>query len=575
MRWLVRTVSKSRKGAVSYAEEIYVGPALTLGRGAGQAVRVSDLKAALEHARVVLLKKGRYRVEALVGAGVRVDGKLQSAAGAGPGSRIVIGTTEVRFIEPPSGYDAAVEVREIEAAEPLGRRRRQRATSLRETWLGKRWPAWLLFVATLSAGLIVPVLGSRSPTLMATLRATPAAPSDALWNSGALARAHHYFGSDCQACHVEPFTRVRDAQCVTCHQATAAHADASDFALPALADTACGDCHRDHNGPDGLIVARQSLCIDCHGSLAEATQGRAIVADMADFGTDHPPFKVELAAWGPDGSYRPRREALASPALSEQSNLRFPHDVHLDPAGVAAPDGDRVLACGDCHAPEPGGAKMAPVDFETMCQACHGLGFDPNAPEREVPHGDAAQVLFVLEGYYADQALAGTVADATAPEVVRQRRRPGEPITRQERLEITAWVAERAQRTAQSLFEGQACGVCHTVTSVDRGGERRSWAVAPVRVAGVWLPDAHFTHASHTTFSCEGCHAAEHSASSNDVLIPDIEDRTFVGSAGGEGVVLDGCRTCHGGERAKAKVASPCIDCHRYHRHGELTLADS
>jgi hypothetical protein len=69
--------------------------------------------------------------------------------------------------------------------------------------------------------------------------------------------------------------------------------------------------------------------------------------------------------------------------------------------------------------------------------------------------------------------------------------------------------------------------------------------------------------------NCESCHAAGVSESSNDVLLPGIETGTF------KGETVVGCRDCHGGEDAPDKVASPCIDCHEYHGHSELTLAGS
>ncbi|MEM9301685.1 MAG: cytochrome c3 family protein [Pseudomonadota bacterium] len=568
MRWLIRTVMTSRKGVTTRSDDSYSGSNLTIGRSAANAVFLSDLKAALEHARVVPLKANRYRVESLISSGVRVDGKLQSAAGAGVGSKLLIGATQIEFIKAPDGYDAAVEISEIEQDEADEAAGAKVATSLAETWLGKRGPAWLFFVAFLAIGLIIPIVGDQVPAVNDTLRSTPGLPSDGVWESGTLQAAHHFFGENCELCHAKPFQSVRDEQCIACHTATPAHADDSFFDLPALTNTPCAKCHKDHNGLDGLIVDRQALCTDCHANLDTTTQGKTLLANASDFTHDHPQFKVELAGWDADGNYAPRRELLGSPTLSEDSNLKFPHDVHLAADGIAAPSGERVLACADCHAPEPGGALMEPVAFDTMCHECHTLGFDPAAPDRQVPHGNAAEVVYMLEGYYADKALRGTVADASAPQVVRKRRRPGEAITRQERLEITQWSNEAAMRTAKGLFEGQACGVCHDVSRVGEG-DSLTWNVAKVRIQGVWHTDARFTHQSHVTMNCESCHAAGVSDSSNDVLLPGIDTATW------KGETVVGCRDCHGGEDVPNKVASPCIDCHQYHGHTELTLAGS
>jgi hypothetical protein len=73
----------------------------------------------------------------------------------------------------------------------------------------------------------------------------------------------------------------------------------------------------------------------------------------------------------------------------------------------------------------------------------------------------------------------------------------------------------------------------------------------------VWYADARFTHARHTTVKCEDCHdGAPKSTQSSDVLIPGI----------------DNCRTCHGGAKAKDKVATTCIACHDYHQSPTLKM---
>ena len=76
MRWLVRRLLKQGKGAVSYEEDVHFGDTLTIGRAADQASFLSDLRAALNHARVSAEPGGRYKVESLILAGIRVDGQL-------------------------------------------------------------------------------------------------------------------------------------------------------------------------------------------------------------------------------------------------------------------------------------------------------------------------------------------------------------------------------------------------------------------------------------------------------------------------------------------------------------------
>ncbi len=548
MRWLVRTITRKRKGASAHTDTTFVKEMLTIGRGTGQDVFLADMRVALEHARIIPLKSGRFRVESLIASGVRVDGKLQHTAGAGIGSRIEIGTSLLKLAKPPKGFDAAIEISELtgSGASRAGKFA-GRPFSLSQTRLSKRGASWALLAVALSVGLLIPAAGHYLPELGQRLRTTPL-PDDGLWEAGALQSAHHFFGEDCSSCHKVAFRRVGDRACTQCHQVTLTHADPARYELAELTGIRCASCHRDHNGPRGLIRHDQKLCQDCHRDLGRAVGFETVLEDATDFALDHPQFKVELAAWDPEGRYRPRRESLDSPTLAEDSNLKFPHQKHLDPAGVNAPTGQRVLQCADCHRAEPGGGKMRPVDFETMCQDCHTLGFDVLAPERQVPHGKIAEVLYMLDEYYANRALEGGYADVTAPTVVRQRRRPGTRLTRTETLEALEWARGKSRRVGEDLFEGRACSVCHRVERL-ASEDRIEWRVRQVRVAGIWFDKAWFSHDSHTTMACESCHGARDSERSDDVLIPGIAN----------------CRTCHGGEAARGKVASTCITCHRYH----------
>lgn len=548
MRWLLRTIKRKSKGNVSHVDEVYEGGVLTIGRSAGQGLFLSDLRVALEHARIRPLKANRFRIESLIASGIRVDGNLEQAAGIGPGSVIEIGQNLLTVVKPPAGYDAAIEISEVvRKDDKAGAQYTNRAFSLKQTRLSKRGLSWILFGLLLVTALAIPVAGHFIPGMGTKLRAMPV-PDDGQWSAGTLQAAHHYFGEDCSTCHTKAFQMVQNEACKDCHSATPDHADAEKFGLPELSDTRCAYCHKDHNGLDGLVRTDQKLCQDCHTDLDVRSNQRTTLRNVADFDSNHPEFTVELAGWDADNNYTPRVEPLNSDLLIEDSNLKFPHDVHLDPSGLSAPSGKQVLNCDSCHVAEAGGAKMEPVDFETMCQDCHQLAFDPQAPDRQVVHGKVAEVLYMLDEFYANKALNGGYEDVTAPAVVRQRRRPGTRLNRAESQEALAWARGKARRVGQSLFEGQACSVCHTVNQVSNGGDI-SWSVEPVRVAGQWFKKAVFTHQKHLTMTCIECHAAESSSSSDDVLMPDIAN----------------CRSCHGGEHSRNKLASTCISCHVYH----------
>ncbi len=556
MRWLIRKVARKGKGQVSFEEDVHYGDVLTIGRGADQAIFLSDLRAALEHARVTALGGDRYQIESLINAGIRINGGIQQKATLGPGTTIEIGGTRIELIPAPQDYDAGVEVSAIDKAEMAAEKEKTRKpTTLAETWLSRRLPAWLLLIAMLVLFLALPMAAHYSPAVDSVVTATPLPSRDA-WQAGKLADAHHFFGSDCKACHSEAFKWVKDGDCLTCHAQTPAHADPVAFHLPALGEARCAHCHRDHNGKTGLVRDDQALCADCHVGLQASTGGASTLVDVGDFGIDHPQFKVALPAWDADGKFTPQRVELTAD-LKEDSGLKFPHDVHMRAEGLNAPAGRQVLQCDSCHVPDTGGALMKPVDYETMCQDCHALTFDVTQPDRQVPHARITEIFYMLDEFYARRALEGDVQDAAAPESLRVRRRPGQAPTPAERQLALTWARDKARQVGESLFTGRACTVCHAV-SPGRTLEE-PWVVAPVRVAGEWFPKSRFDHRSHTTMTCGDCHAAETSPSSRDLLLPPIEN----------------CRECHAGEQGgHNKLQSGCIACHGYHESDHLLQVD-
>ena len=163
MRWLIRRVLKQGKGNVSYEEDVHFGDTLTIGRAADQAIFLSDLRAALNHARVSAEPGGRYKVESLILAGIRVNGELTYATEAGPGATLEVAGTRITLLEPPRDFDAAVEISTLDKTEQAAAQaRRAKPTSLSQTWIGKRMPSWILFVAILALGLVLPAISHYS-----------------------------------------------------------------------------------------------------------------------------------------------------------------------------------------------------------------------------------------------------------------------------------------------------------------------------------------------------------------------------------------------------------------------------
>jgi predicted CXXCH cytochrome family protein len=552
MKWLIRRVLKKSKGAVQYEEKVWQGDGLTIGRATDQAIFLSDLRAALRHVVVTRAAQGKYKIESLMLAGIRVDGELTYSTLAGPGSVIEIGDTRIQLLTAPRGYDGAVEMTTLGKDEADAKSARLKPMRLTQTWLRKRPLSWLLFVGIFLFGLILPMFGYFKPEVGKRLEHA-FLPSAVSWIPGTMTASHQFIESDCGRCHQTPFRAVRDEACTACHSKTAAHFDAAKFRETGLGNDACRACHQDHQGREGLVRRDQRLCANCHRDLKERVGALAASEDVSDFGTAHPEFELNLPDWNDQGEFVPLPTVFAKD-LRENSGLKFNHAKHLAADGLKAPKGQRVLDCADCHAPEPGGARMRPVRFETMCHECHTLGFDALAPQREVPHGKVSEVVYMLGEYYAKFALEGGYLDAKAPTIVQQRRRPGSPpLARQDRAEALTWARDQTAKVTQSLFVDRACTTCHKVTAPD--ADNPQWRVAPVRVAGAWYLGAKFSHAKHNTAKCEDCHGARDSKEAADLLIPGI----------------DNCRGCHAGAYARDKVPSTCITCHDYHPQAAQT----
>src|SRR5690606_35946312 len=105
---------KKGKSSISYEDDIHFGDILTIGRAADQAIFLPDLRAALNHASVTAVGNGRYRVESLIIAGIRVNGEITYSITVGAGAVIELGSTRLTLLDARGDFDAAVEVASID-----------------------------------------------------------------------------------------------------------------------------------------------------------------------------------------------------------------------------------------------------------------------------------------------------------------------------------------------------------------------------------------------------------------------------------------------------------------------------
>ncbi len=552
MRALIRFLSRGAAGAVEQRERVFAGEVITLGRATDQVLHLRDRRVELEHARI--FRRGdRILISSAAIAGVTVNGAVRRDAALRSGDVVAVGSNTLRFFDPPDDCDVAFTFELDAAARVTEAARELPVLDLAATRMAKRPWAWAFFIVIGAACLIVPALGMKQSGLGGTLR-TAGLPNDGWWISGALSAPHQNIGTACESCHALPFVRVRNGECLACHAPTLhGHGPAG---LETLRAERCTSCHIEHNEPATLVRRDPRICADCHRDLATVVGKDTDVQAASDFAARHPQFRVALRLPTTQGPLVEQRLRLDAAAGQERSGLAFPHDVHLDPAGVKSPEGTAVMACGDCHQPEEGGARMQPIAMERHCATCHRLDFEPADPERTVPHGDSAAVLRTLVEYYSARYLEEYPDPHATARPQRLAARPGVELSAAERARALQRARTKAFATARDLFERRTCHQCHQVSAGVAADGSPTWTIAPTLLARRWMPKAHFSHERHSTAltECSTCHSAAESKAASEVLMPGIAT----------------CRECHGGSAvastpASNLVPSDCALCHSFH----------
>ncbi|SDH14000.1 MULTISPECIES: cytochrome c3 family protein [unclassified Duganella] len=456
----------------------------------------------------------------------------------------------------------------------------QEIDGLQRPLVGRRLMSWMAFVLVLLACLVLPVMASIWPSAFhpveektAKLRQTPhaapvlasgftrASPTalglDAQWNPGTLSASHQPFGLDCKSCHSKPFQQVQDKDCLACHKGIGNHVADKVASMPALHETRCATCHRDHQGAEGLVSQNRRYigagCASCHGDLESKLPGTQ-VANVKDFAKAHPQFRVQVAA--SETTFVRLRQS--SVPITQANTLKFPHDIHVAAGGIAGPNGKTRLECASCHRPNAGNDGFERVSMQRDCQSCHTLAFEPALSQRQVPHGSVPEVLSTLREFYSYVGGSKVALDTPPAGGKVFTVRPGmqdHPASSFVRGPGDA--RARAAAAATELFEKTSCIVCHSVNRVagpgkagTPGADLPQWQIAPLAPQHAWMPKATFNHAAHRQAPCADCHLAGKSDKASDVLMPTIKE----------------CRDCHAGtEPVVGKVKSDCAMCHGYH----------
>jgi predicted CXXCH cytochrome family protein len=594
MKLLLARLTRNKQGQIARTEETIEADAITVGRGADAKLHLPDPRVALQHATFRKSSNGKVSVDS-EGATLVVDGTFTNASILRPGQKIQLGPYTIEVIAASEEFDfektmtlasatAAQSlthdlVISLELTEPLPEQVQAKATDtkigLNRTWLTKRGFSWVFFLLIGAAFLAWPVLhswqqshqqgaqsASASPSTPSTKSAsTTGAPiqritADQSWDPGPLDSGHASFGRDCSKCHTTPFVQTKNEDCESCHRTVGWHfpmeTDAAKKIHVAVfsadeSEGRCAACHRDHKGPNALKRQDSPMCTDCHGGL-KTKHPEVGIPNVANLKTDHPPFKLSMLIPGKVGKDAIVRVSQSDKAkLVEKSNLKFPHDVHLDAKGVRGPNGRKVMECKNCHAPDETGTRFKPTTMKEHCQDCHSLEFEPKATTRQVPHGSVADVIATVNEFYAQAALFGKPID----QLDRVNERPG-PHPNVGPTKNIPWVNQKAQTIVTEMMEKRACFACHEISRMGEG-ESQTWQIAPIAVTQHWLPKSRFPHIVHNTYECSKCHEVTKSKTSNDIAIPDLAN----------------CQSCHSGnDREADKAPGTCATCHGFHVGG-------
>ncbi|MFK8021396.1 MAG: cytochrome c3 family protein [Pseudomonadales bacterium] len=503
--------------------------------------------------------KASYRADK--GLSVSCNDEASSKGSLSLGDTLVVEGYELSLVAAPMGFDLAIQVQSsgaLTAAKP------RFATDLAQSAISVRVIGYIALALILVFFLVLPTVGLFDEDVSKSLRDLPI-PSDNSWSSGPLIPAHRIpeIGDNCQTCHVQPFQMVQDQQCLACHRDLKDHINLDVHKVHEFAEFRCASCHRDHNEPAQIVRTDDGLCVDCHAeidrfdikSVADADVRSKPVTGFADGA--HPAFRYSmLTPKGKGGSmgWEIERPSLPHSELVEKSNLKFPHDLHLDPEKVQLQNSGEPMQCNNCHQLQDDGEHFAPVSMDKDCRSCHSLTFDVFDPDIELPHGDQRSAIVAMEAHFIREFTDPVLREQRA--ATKPRRVPGKREGRAA-CQGTGLDCGRAEalKEAEYQFANTGCVTCHVVVDTGASDISDRWYIQPIKISNDWYTRSDFDHQSHLALAgeneravCESCHAVADSSLATDISIPEIGN----------------CLQCHD-TSTHDTVALDCVGCHGYH----------
>src|ERR1700722_10838952 len=152
---LLRQIKDGPDGTPEYHDTEFSADNLTIGSAADCSIQLLGDAVAPQHA---LIRKvgGNIQLAGRAGQRVTLNAVPVSAAILKIGDKLEIGGHQLELVEPPLGFELALEIRPNPNVDARSFERAFR-TDLAETWLSKRGAAWGLLLLALLGAFLVPL----------------------------------------------------------------------------------------------------------------------------------------------------------------------------------------------------------------------------------------------------------------------------------------------------------------------------------------------------------------------------------------------------------------------------------
>lgn len=471
--------------------------------------------------------KGRYRFKSKTKS-ISEDGRLVKSTTLGIGEAFDVGFFTVRLNTADSDSDVCLQITQ----NPIVPAAARAAMTFSGTRISVRFWSYACLIVLIIFGLAYPLVDSSLDVPYA-LPYTSVAPGEKAWSPGELHIAHVTVGvsNDCKACHTEPFQAIPDSACLNCHDGIREHVVITTANDAHFTKVTCANCHAEHIQPSLLVNASNMVCENCHSQKNNWAPDMPVSKEFSTAG--HPDFQVSLWEYNSEAKDTPKwqfvkQHAKPGQTVFENSNLKFPHDVHLNSEKMGRDNEGEGMTCVNCHQVNAvDGAR--PISMETDCVRCHQLTYDLDQPELVLPHGSEREVIAEMESHFYRKARTEGLINPQA----------------------------RLETEAIHQFKDSGCVTCHQVEENLGQPLEARWQIVPVRISDNWYASASFNHLVHLSVpgissdstSCISCHRADTSHEARDVLMPEKEI----------------CLACHGTDRDLGRNTNACITCHVFH----------